>query len=408
MNSVFRRYERKPFAAEACTRCGECLSRCPVMALPEAQARREIEELIRYAREPGRLAASTEKVLRACTSCFACNLLCPEDCRPTNLFMDIWYREHQRHGLPERARYFLPHSRPNFRTWLTDRFTEKEQAAMRAWASKAPAATFFYPGCNLITRPSLLMSSLFKDLPIRGGFDYCCGEMYFRMGLYEQVEQAAAICTRYFRELGAQTVYLACTAGLNMFTHVLPQYGADFSGISFAPFLKYLHNQLASGTLPIVKRFDGRTITVQDSCHAKIYEEDYDAWPRKILTLLGFQVVEAPKHGPDALCCGIGSGFSHGAAYAKTALVAGQRACLSNLHRDRADYIAVYCAGCLEMLALSESGAKIRHILDWVQEAIAEDPAGKHRNAALTIALGVLRNQGIGSKRFTPPPLGGP
>ena len=125
---MFRRYERKPFAAETCTRCEECLSRCPVMALPEAPARREIEELIRYAREPGRLAASTEKVLRACTSCFACNLLCPEDCRPTNLFMDIWHREHQRHGLPERARYFLPHSRPNFRTWLTDRFTEKEQA----------------------------------------------------------------------------------------------------------------------------------------------------------------------------------------------------------------------------------------------------------------------------------------
>ncbi len=402
MTPRFRYYERKPFDDEKCTRCGECLSRCPVMTLPLGQAKQEIEALIRYGQQPEALNKSTEKVLRVCTSCFACNLLCPEDCRPTNLFLDIWYQEYKRHGLPERARYFMPHSRPNFHTVLTDRFTEEEQASLRAWASMAPVESFFYPGCNLLTRPSLVKSGLFTDLPVRGGFEYCCGEMYFRMGLYDQVEQVATRCTRYFRALGAKTVYLSCTAGLNMFTRVLPQYGADFSGISFVPFLRYLYERLVSGDLPVVKRFDGRTITLQDSCHAKIYEEGFDAWPRKILTLLGFRVVEAPKHGPDALCCGIGSGFSHGSSYAKTALLAGQRACLRNLKGAPADFIAVYCAGCLEMLALSESGGKIWHILELVQEATGEHPEGKHRDASFKLAMGVLRNQGGGTGRFSP------
>jgi len=405
MKPRFRHYERKPFDAEKCTRCGECLARCPVMNLPPGQAKQEIEALIRYGQQPEALPKSTAKVLRACTSCFACNLLCPENCRPTNLFLDIWHQEYTRQGLPERARYFLPHSRPNFRTYLLDRFAEKEWDALHAWASLEPVETMFYPGCNLITMPSLLLSRIFEDLPIRGGLEYCCGEMYFRMGLYEQVEQAAATCTRYFRELGARTVYLSCTAGLNMFTHVLPQYGADFSGISFVPFLKYLYERLASGVLPIVKRFDGQTITLQDSCHAKIYEEDFDAWPRKILGHLGFEVIEAPKHGQNGLCCGIGSGFSHASGYAKTTLVAGQRACLSNLQKAGTDYIGVYCAGCLEMLALSESGGKMRHILELVQEAIGEVPERKHRGRAFKLAAGVLRNQRGGSGRFKPPPI---
>ncbi len=276
---------------------------------------------------------------------------------------------------------------------------------MESWGTLEPAETIFYPGCNLLMTPSLMLSRLFDETPIRGSLDYCCGEAYFRMGLYTHVEQAAKRCTHYFKTLGARTVYLACTGDLNMFTHVLPQFGADFTGVRFMPFLAYLYEKLLDGTWPVVKRFDGQTITIQDSCHTKLYEEDYFTWPRKILSFLGYEIREAPKHADTALCCGIGGGISHASGYAKSALVSGQRACVNNLRKAGAGQVGVYCSGCLEMLALSEIGGGMRHVLEIVQQAIGEYPQGKHRRTALTLCMGVLRNQKGGRKRFAPPPI---
>lgn len=405
MKPVFRPYERKPFDAERCTQCGICLSECPVLALPPATACQEITTLAAHEQKPEALPEFTRTILRACTACFMCNLVCPEDCRPANLFLDMWGREFKRNGLPERARFFLPYSRPNYRSYVQQRLSRKEQDALAAWTDMTPSDVVFYPGCNLLMTPSLLFSRLFDNIPIRGSLDYCCGEAYWRMGLYDHVEQAAARCTRYFKTLGVKTVYLACTGDLNMFVHVLPQFGGDFSGITFAPFLEYLHERLVSGAWPIVKRFDGRTITVQDACHTKLYDPDYHTWPRRILSYLGFSVREAPNHAHTALCCGIGSGLSHDAGYAKSALIAGQRACVRNLRAAGADCVGVYCSGCLEMLTLSEIGGKLHHIFALVQEAIGEKPEVKHCRTAAHLLLGIVRNQAGGSARFVPPPI---
>lgn len=409
MERAFRKYQRIPFDPDHCTRCGLCLSQCPVMRLPEERARKEIESLIRCLEEPDNAPASTRQVLRDCTSCFACTLICPEDCRPTNLFLDLWHRAYQKEGMPERARWFLPHSRPNFRTYVLERLPRDEQDAVKAWASLEAAETVFYPGCNLITTPYLTFSRVFEGLPIRGGLDYCCGEMYFRMGAYDLVEQTARKCTEYFKRLHAKTVYLQCTAGLNMFTNILPQFGADFSGMRFVPFLKYLYGKLASGAWPIVKRFDGKTVAVQDSCHARIYEPDFHEWPRKVLAMLGFRVVEAPCHGASGLCCGIASGFSHESGYRQRDLIAGQRACVRNLRAARPDYVAVYCSGCLEMMSVSRYvawlGSPVYHVLELIQKAIGESPPRRHRRVAFNFLVGTLRNQRGGRRYFTPPPV---
>jgi len=379
------------------------------LSLPDPEAKAEIASLIACLQGAGLARPSTEAVLRSCTSCFACDVLCPQDCRPANLFLAIWGRRFRERGLPERARYFLPHSRPNFRTYVLERMTAEEKDAVESWKSLEPVETFFYPGCNLITTPYLTFSKLFAGLPIRGALDYCCGEMYFRMGLEDLLEQVARKCTAYFRTLGAKTVYLQCTAGLNMFANVLPQFGADFAGIRFEPFLKRVFEGLESGEWPIVKRFDGRTVAVQDSCHAKIYEPGYADWPRKTLSLLGFSVREAPRHGDTGLCCGIGSGFSHEAAYGKVDLIRGQRACVHNLRDARADVVAVYCSGCLAMMSVARYvarlGSPVYHILELIQEAIGEQPLRRHRGVARNFLIGTLRNQGGGKRRFRPPPI---
>lgn len=406
---TYRPYDRRPFDAAGCTQCGLCFSECPVLRLPEEQAKAAIAALPAYLEDDGARCDVAERVLSGCTSCFACNLVCPEDCRPANLVLDIWRRQYRQEGLPERARYFLPHSVPNFRTYVIDRFSPEEKAAIARWKRLDPAEEIFYPGCNLITTPYLTFSRLFDGLDIRGALEYCCGEMYFRMGLYDQLEEVARKNTAYFERLGVRRVNMLCTAGLNLFTHVLPQFGADFDGIEFVPYLKTLYEKLRSGELPIVHRFDGKTITVQDSCHAKLLEPGFDAWPRKILTLLGYEIREATHHANHAVCCGIGAGFSHDAAYRRSALIRGQRTCMKNATRPGTHAVAVYCSGCLAMLSVAKyvswTTTPVYHILEVIQQAIGETPPRKQGALAFDFLKGTLLHQKGGKKRFFVPPI---
>jgi len=395
----FRPYERQSFDRGRCTLCGVCFHRCPVTGLPLERARREMERL---------LAGEDSPVLRRCTSCQACNLFCPEDCRPANLILDRWHEAYLREGLPARAAFFLPHARPNFRTGIVARLPPGERAAVARWRRDEPAREFLYAGCNLITTPTLTFSRLFRGIEIRGGLDYCCGEMLFRMGLYEAVEQVARRLSHWFRRLGAERVYLVCTAGLNMLHNVLPQFGADFSGITFQPYLPLLLQRLRSGDLPASGlegssgqrpagiRPLGLAVTVQDSCHARVVEPAFADLPRQVLEAIGVEIREAPHHQDEQLCCGIGGGFSHASAYHPVDLLLSARATSRDHRRQPADATCVYCSGCLEMMSVARfadpNRRPVYHLLELVQMAIGEAPR-RQGDLARQFILGTARHQ---------------
>jgi Fe-S oxidoreductase len=407
----YQPYERRPFEEARCTRCGECLHRCPVMELPPEQAVKEVERLIegRLLSKAGDAAASP--VLRACTSCLACNLFCPEDCRPANLILDLWHEAYVREGLPARAAYFLPHSRPNFRSDIVARLPADERAAVARWRREAPAAEFLYTGCNLITTPYLTFSRTFEGVEMRGGLDYCCGEMLFRMGLYEAVEGVAQRLSGWFRRLGARRVYLVCTAGLNMMRNILPQFGADLTGIEFLPYLQVVLERLEGGDLGEIRPLE-MTVTVQDSCHARSVEPKFADLPRRVLAAVGVEVREAPHHREGQLCCGIGGGFSHDSAYHPIDLLLSTRATSRDHRRAATDATCVYCSGCLEMMTVARlidpNRRPVFHLLELVQLATGERPRRRQGSLARGFVLGTVRRQFprlISRERFWLPEL---
>ncbi len=382
-----RPYQRLPFERERCTRCGDCLHRCPVMHYSADRARTEW----------GRLLAGEESpVLRRCTSCLACNLYCPHDCRPANLILDRWHEAYLREGLPARAAHFLPHARPNFRTGILDRLPADEQQAIARWRQNRPAREFLYAGCNLLTTPYLTFSRLFAGLEIRGGLDYCCGEMLFRMGLYETVEQVALRLSRWFRLLGAQRVYLLCTACLNILRNVLPQFGADFAGIEFLPYYEVILDGLKAGTYGTIEplRLD---VTMQDSCHARVVEPGFAELPRRILDVVGARTTEPPHSREDQLCCGIGGGFAHDSAYHPIDLLLSARSTSRDQRRIEAAATCVYCSGCLEMLSVARwidpNLRPIWHLVELVQMSIGETPRRRQGSLARQFILGTIRHQ---------------
>lgn len=395
-------YIRKPFAQELCNLCGECFHRCPVLRLPLKKAAMEMEKLLK---------GEFSGVLKACTSCMACNLFCPVDAKPANLILDLWHKIWQERGLPLYARYFLPHARPNFRSDVIARLPPSERMKVAQWGKTDPAPEFLYSGCNLLMVPYLTSSRLFQGIEIRGGLDYCCGEMLFRMGLYEAVEQVAIRLTSWFRQLGARQVYVLCTACFNMLKNVLPQFGADFSGITFSHYFERILKGLREGEFRPLQPL-GWKATVQDSCHSRLLGSDFAEIPRQILKIIGVEVVEAPHNREYQLCCGIGGGFSPFSAYHPFSLLASARVTSKDHRRIKADVTCVYCAGCLAMFSVARLAdpnlRPVVHLLELVQWAIGEKPARRQDALAFWLIVGTAKRQFpflLSRRRFHHPPI---
>ena len=376
-----------PFDRDRCTRCGECFSKCPVMRLPVGEAKREMERLI--------AGQNTKHVLQECTSCFACNLICPEHCNPTQLILERWHGMYISRGLPLRAEWFMPRYKPNFRTYVLDRLPDDEKRMLRAWESASRCEEMFYPGCNVITSPYLTRTSLLEGLEIRGSLDTCCGEMYYRMGLFEQVEQVAKRLNSYFDKLGVKRMVIPCTAGYNMFSHVLPQFGfkADFE---IEHLLSRLWERIKDGRIRIANNL-GMTVTIQDSCYGKIFGDEILDLPRKLLARIGVEVIEEGCSRQNSLCCGIAGGFSPESSYSPIRLISSTIRSLREAKATGADAIVVYCAGCLQMLstvhAFYPTGMPIYHILEMLQMAIGESPLRRQRQRGRAQLTGTLLNQ---------------
>jgi hypothetical protein len=77
------------------------------------------------------------------------------------------------------------------------RHSTAEKKLLEKWADTSPCEEFAYAGCNICSAPYLTQAKFLQGLNIRGGLDYCCGEMYFRTGMLDQLRQTAARLNRY-------------------------------------------------------------------------------------------------------------------------------------------------------------------------------------------------------------------
>jgi Fe-S oxidoreductase len=375
------------FNIEKCTLCGECFHQCPVMHLPREVAKAEIVRLT--------TGQETKHVLQKCTSCFACNLICPEGCNPTQAILDIWHEKSVSQGLPVRATYYTPDSPLNFRTYVLDRLPHDEKALVKSWEDLSPCDEVFYPGCNVITVPYLTRTKLLSDMNIRGSLNLCCGETYYRTGQYEMVERAAERLEAWHNQLGFKKMVVPCTAGRNMFTNVLPKFGLTFD-FEIQHMLPWLLEKMERGEIEIVRPLN-MVVTIQESCYGKFFGEEYMDVPRRLLEMAGATVVEEDLCREKALCCGIGGGFSYSSSYHPWHITLATIKTLKLARKTTAQALAVYCAGCLQMLTVGQivypNRMPIYHILELLQIAAGEEPARLHKQRAHSMFKGVAINQ---------------
>ncbi len=344
MVPTYRSYQRRAFARERCT-CAVSASTLPGHA-PAAGAGQTGDGVAAPGQDP--------PVLRSCTSCQACNQFCPEDCRPANLVLDRWH-DGIRDGKGCRCAppTFCPTAVPAFEVTSSPNSRLTNGQTVSRWRRDEPGPRVplqrLQPDHHAL--PDLLAH-------LRGDGDSGRAGLLLRRddfphGTLRDAGEVARRLSHWFRQLGAERVYLVCTAGLNMLRNVLPQFGAELDGIEFLPYLQVILERLEAGdTGPgPPPGHDGHRsgLLPRPAC----WNRALPACPGGVLAAMGVEVRRRRTAERAVLCCGIGGGFSHASAYHPADLLLSARATSRDQRHSPADATCVYCSGCLEMMSVA-------------------------------------------------------
>jgi Fe-S oxidoreductase len=367
------------FDVSACKLCGKCLTECPALNYPEQKAKEEKQKLIH---------GEKSEVLEKCKSCFSCDRFCPNSARPYGLILFRWFERYGKEGIPVRALGALPVEDKNFLHYARKIYNSKEKAMVAEWQKNANSdlsgQEVFFAGCNTQLFPYIFDSPILAGPKIFGEPGLCCGEVYYRMGLFDRVAELGKNLAERYKKIRPAKVITFCAAGYNMQKNILPK---QF-GVKIEPEIVYIADWLLQkaekGELKFTRPLN-RKVVLQESCHSKVLGDEFMEKPRKLLKLAGAEIVEMNPCRERQICCGVADGITH---FNPLAMTSGGIRQWRLAKQSKADVFAAYCSTCYLMMKMSAkaypSFLPSLHLLELLTyaaghpvESLADKKAGK-------------------------------
>jgi Fe-S oxidoreductase/nitrate reductase gamma subunit len=397
------------FDTDACTICGRCTSVCPAHATGKPLDPREIVlkvgEVMAATGNPvvsppvgvdrdisigadSVFERITPEELWACTSCKACDEICPVNIEILDKILDM--------------RRYLTLMESDFPTELGNTFRAMENSANAYgmnqgdrgdWADSIEGVEIVesggafdheylsFVGCagsfdDRNKKTSRALAKLLRragiDFAILGPSELCNGDQARRAGNEYLFQMLAMQNIETFNTMGVRKIITQCPHCFNVIKNEYPQLGGNYEVIHHSQLLAQL---VADGRLSLAGATLEERVTYHDSCYLGRHNDVYLA-PRKVIGALGgIEVVEMPRNGTNSMCCGAGgarmwmeerTGKKVNIERTEEALATG------------ADRIAVACPFCYVMLddGVKEKGrdetVKVQDIAELLIEAIEE------------------------------------
>jgi len=323
----------------SCVVCGQCQVECPAFASGKPLNPKKIiqdlknhllevgPELVKVKGEAEASSANpckaiagevlTEDEIWACTTCRACDEVCPVwvehidkivDAR-RNLVMELA-------TVPDTAEVALRSIEDRGHPWRGTTATRTgwaEGLDVKILAEDSDIDILYWVGCtealeDRSIRVAQAVAKILKLAGIKFGIlgpeESCCGEPARRLGneyLFQmQAEKNIEILKRY----DVKKIVTACPHGYHILKNEYPQFGGEFEVFHHTEFIA---NLLKEDKLRIMKGAGG-VVTYHDSCYLGRYNDIYKQ-PREILNSMpDLTLVEMEDNHRRSFCCGGGGG----------------------------------------------------------------------------------------------------
>jgi len=372
------------FHPDRCDLCGDCLARCPELALGRDEARREMERLVR--------GGEPSPVLTRCSSCLSCNSYCTRGAEPYSLILARWNDRYARRGAPAVWKFVFPTERENLWSCMHALLPPAARRTLEEWMTRRPAAgTVFLPGSFYHLVPEVLAGSRLLDgltpLSLPGHWE--AGAYLYQGGYLDVVKRIGRMVRDDLDRWGVRRVVTGLDAVHTLFTRIHPEENGIRFQQSFTTFHAWILEGIRSGRLRLARPL-GRTVTVHDNCYAKAAGAAGFAEARELLGLAGVTVREMRHHHQDALCCGFGRGAGWSRNHRIPAdILQGTLKRIREAEATGADTLVTYCAGCfwlfLAAAALAGTPVRVVHLVELLRESMGETVAFDRQERAWDI-----------------------
>jgi len=404
------------FRDDLCDRCGICFEQCPVLELPENDAKREIDTLIHG-------DTGNSLVLQQCVTCNACDFVCPQQANPYGLILENHNKEGRTKGLPYIAKFIFPNEPENMWTATRVLMNKDELSLVHSWEEnlKSPRKEVLLTGFYNNLMPYIAHTSLLDDLkPAIVGSDsmFGIGEDAYRIGFLEEAARLGRLAKEKFSKIGVEKMYCFMVVEASMFTDVLPKkFDIDFD-FEVDLIDNWILDRLKNGKIPVKKRLN-MNVTVHDNCCGRYMDGVLQNTTREIAERTGCRIVEMPHIRENALCCGwagtvptLFGPTSGNPFHTLVNLLQSLYLRLQEAEATGAEAMVVPCPGCCVFLSLikvlTNSPMEIYLPVELAQLSSGETPVHKHEQRAwdiLAVTTNLVLKWPFSPKRFFPRPV---